>query len=153
MHSHSPSSPSASPPHPLSPSTPPLCQCVGHHHGERQDGNAGARKKGDGYGEGQEDESGVIVKVRAAAELDSGRLDPIYALARGSGRSGRHWFDRCWGCEATEGEIEPQPRSGECVLLATHVDRGFYLPPRPFFQGFLNFFSAQLHHFSPNTIT
>jgi hypothetical protein len=52
-----------------------------------------------------------------------------------------------------EGETEPQPRPGECVLLATHVDRGFSLPPHPFFRGFLNFFGAQLHHFSPNTIT
>ena len=52
-----------------------------------------------------------------------------------------------------EGETEPQPRPGECVLLATHVDRGFSLPPHPFFRGFLNFFVAQIHHFSPNTIT
>lgn len=51
-----------------------------------------------------------------------------------------------------EDEIEPRPQEGECVLLATHVDRGFSLPPHPFFRGFLNFFGAQLHHFSPNTI-
>ena len=48
-----------------------------------------------------------------------------------------------------KGETEPQPRPSECVLLATHVDRGFSLPPHPFFCGFLNFFGAQLHHFSP----
>ena len=30
-------------------------------------------------------------------------------------------------------EIEPQPRDGECVLLATHIDRGFSLSPHPFF--------------------
>src|SRR3954468_987928 len=29
-------------------------------------------------------------------------------------------------------KIEPQPREGECVLLATHIDRGFSLPPHPF---------------------
>ena len=52
-----------------------------------------------------------------------------------------------------DGEMSPQPRPGECVLLATHVDRGFSLPPHPFFRGFLNFFGAQLHHFSPKTIT
>ena len=51
-----------------------------------------------------------------------------------------------------EGETEPQPQEGECVLLATHVDRGFSLPPHPFFWAFFNFFGAQLHHFSPNTI-
>ena len=52
-----------------------------------------------------------------------------------------------------EDKTEPRPQEGECVLLATHVDRGFSLPPHPFFRGFLNFFGAQLHHFSPNTIT
>ena len=51
-----------------------------------------------------------------------------------------------------EDETEPRPREGECVLLATHIDRGFSLPPHPFFRAFLNFFGAQLHHFSPNTI-
>ena len=49
-------------------------------------------------------------------------------------------------------ESEPQPREGERVLLATHADRGFSLPPHPFFRGFLNFFGAQLHHFTPNSI-
>ena len=47
---------------------------------------------------------------------------------------------------------QPQPQEGECVLLATHVDRGFSLPSHPFFRGFLNFFGAQLHHFTPNSI-
>lgn len=46
-------------------------------------------------------------------------------------------------------EIEPQPLEGECVLIATHVDRGFSLPPHPFFRSFLNFYGAQLHHFTP----
>ena len=41
-----------------------------------------------------------------------------------------------------EDETEPRPQEGECVLLATHVDRGFSLPPHPFFGGFLNFFGA-----------
>ena len=49
-------------------------------------------------------------------------------------------------------EVEPQPLDGECVLLATHIDRGFSLPPHPFFRSFLNFFGAQLHHFTPNSI-
>ena len=30
-------------------------------------------------------------------------------------------------------ETEPRPQEGECVLLTTHVDRGFSLPPHPFF--------------------
>ena len=49
-------------------------------------------------------------------------------------------------------EWQPQPQEGECVLLATHVDRGFSPPPHLFFRGFLNFFGAQLHHFTPNSI-
>ena len=38
------------------------------------------------------------------------------------------------------------------MLLATHVDRGFSLPPSIFFHGFLSFFGAQRHHFTPNSI-
>ena len=46
-------------------------------------------------------------------------------------------------------EVEPQPLDGECVLLATHIDRGFSLPRHPFFRSFLNFFGVQLHHLLP----
>ena len=49
-------------------------------------------------------------------------------------------------------EAEPQPCEGERVLLTTHLERGFSLPPHPFFRNFLNFFGAQLHHFPPNTM-
>jgi hypothetical protein len=49
-------------------------------------------------------------------------------------------------------EAEPEPREGERVLLTTHLERGFSLPPHPFFRSFLNFFGAQLHHFPPNSI-
>ena len=31
-------------------------------------------------------------------------------------------------------ETELQPQEGGCVLLATHIDRGFSLPPHPFFE-------------------
>jgi hypothetical protein len=53
----------------------------------------------------------------------------------------------------SEGEVEPAPRPGERVLLLTHVERGFSLPPHPFFRGFLNFFGAQIHQFPPNAIS
>ena len=49
-------------------------------------------------------------------------------------------------------EWQPQPQGGECVLLATHVDRGFSLPSHLFFRGFLNFFGAQLLHFTPTPL-
>ncbi len=42
-------------------------------------------------------------------------------------------------------KCQPQPQEGECVLLATHVDRGFSQPPHLFFRGFLYFFGAQLN--------
>ena len=32
-----------------------------------------------------------------------------------------------------EGETEPAPKEGECVLLLSHVFRGFSWPPHPFF--------------------
>ncbi|KAI5015257.1 hypothetical protein ZWY2020_056647 [Hordeum vulgare] len=51
-----------------------------------------------------------------------------------------------------ERETEPAPREGECVMLLSHVHRGFSLPPHPFFKGIMNHFGAQLHHFPPNAI-
>jgi hypothetical protein len=39
-------------------------------------------------------------------------------------------------------EAEPEPHEDERVLLTTHVERGFSLPPHPFFRGFLNVFGA-----------
>ncbi|KAI5014102.1 hypothetical protein ZWY2020_055492 [Hordeum vulgare] len=49
-------------------------------------------------------------------------------------------------------ELEPAPREGERVLLVTHVEQGFSLPPHPFFHGFLFYFGIQLHHLPPNTV-
>ena len=45
-----------------------------------------------------------------------------------------------------EGEVEPASCDGERVLLTTHMERGYSLPPHPCFRGFLNFFGAQIHH-------
>ena len=81
-------------------------------HGEGQDGDARARKEGDGGGERQEDESGVVIEVCAAAGLDLGRLDPIFALARGFGGAVRLRFDRYWGREAAGGGDEASAAVG-----------------------------------------
>src|SRR4051812_32585217 len=51
------------------------------------------------------------------------------------------------------GEEEPFPQENECVLLLSHVDRGFSLPPHPFLLDFLAFTRSQLHHLVPNSIT
>ena len=37
--------------------------------------------------------------------------------------------------------------------MLSHVDRGFSLPPHPFFLDFLAFTDAQLHHIVPNAVT
>ena len=51
------------------------------------------------------------------------------------------------------GEVEPHPRPDERVLLLSHLDRGFALPPHPFLLDFLAFTGAQLHHIAPNSVT
>ena len=51
------------------------------------------------------------------------------------------------------GEIEPHPRADERVLLLSHLDRGFSLPPHPFLLDFLAFTGAQLRHLVPNSVT
>src|ERR1041385_5005169 len=51
------------------------------------------------------------------------------------------------------GEVEPHPREDQRVLLLSHVDRGFSLPPHPFLLDFLAFTGSQLHHIVPNSIT
>ena len=130
---------------PYSPAPTPLPR----RHGEGQDGGARVRKEDEEGGEGQEAAARVIIAREAAAGLDPGDWirssiqqadldEPVESglIAKGAAR-------------LPEGEMSPQPRPGECVLLATHVVRGFSLPPHPFFRGFLNFFGSQLHHFSP----
>ena len=58
------------------------------------------------------------------------------------------------GCRIpVPGEAEPHPRDDERVLLLSHVDRGFSLPPHPFLLDFLAFTGSQLHHIVPNSIT
>jgi len=58
------------------------------------------------------------------------------------------------GCRApSPGEEQPAPQEGERVLLLSHIDRGFSLPPHPFLLDFLAFTGSQLHHIVPNTIT
>ena len=127
--------------------TPPL-----RRNGEGQDGGAGTRKEGDGGGKRKEGPTRVVITVGAADGMDPGRLDPIHPPARRLDELAELGLVADGAARLSEWETEPHPRPGECVLLATHVDHGFLLPSHPFFRGFLNFFGAQLHHFSPNSI-
>lgn len=60
----------------------------------------------------------------------------------------------CHGCRLpSPGEEEPLPWDDERVLLLSHVDREFSLPPHPFLLDFLAFPGSQLHHLVLNAIT
>ena len=101
--------------------------------GEGQDIRPGAREEGGGAGEREEVRSGrILLKVCSAPRLDPRRLDAVGDPARRSRRHGRGGVIPHEAVRLPGREIEPQPRDGECVLLATHVDRGFSLPPHPF---------------------
>ena len=63
-------------------------------HGEGQDDIARARKEDEGGGEGQEAATWIVVARGAVAELDPGRLDPVFDSAGGSGRAGGVWAYR-----------------------------------------------------------
>src|SRR4051812_28081036 len=66
----------------------------------------------------------------------------------------RRWAALSYGCRLPgPGEVEPRPRDDEWVLLLSHIDSGFSLPPHPFLLDFLAFTGSQLHHIVPNSIT
>ena len=69
-------------------------------------------EESDDDSEGQENESGIIVKVWDAAWLDPGGLDPIHAPARGSGRSGLHGLDCRRDFEAAGGRDRASAAGG-----------------------------------------
>ena len=75
---YSPSSSSASPLRPPPLWTPPPHPCAVRRNGKRQDDGPGAREESNGDGDGQEDESGVIVEVWIAAWLDPGGLALVH---------------------------------------------------------------------------
>ena len=84
-------------------SMPPPRPCAVRHNGQGQDDSPGAREKGDGNAEGQEDESRVIVEVRIVAWLDPGGLDLVHTIERKSGGSGRRGLDHRRVLEAARG--------------------------------------------------
>jgi hypothetical protein len=51
------------------------------------------------------------------------------------------------------GAAMPAPSDGEIVMLKSHIDRGFSLPPSYFLKGVLWHYRLQLHHIAPNSFT
>jgi hypothetical protein len=51
------------------------------------------------------------------------------------------------------GAAMPAPSDGEIVMLKSHIDRGFSLPPSYFLKGILRHYRLQLHHIAPNSFT
>jgi hypothetical protein len=51
------------------------------------------------------------------------------------------------------GAAMPAPSDGEIVMLKSHIDRGFSLPPSYFLKGVLRHYRLQLHHIAPNSFT
>jgi hypothetical protein len=47
----------------------------------------------------------------------------------------------------------PAPSNEEVVMLKSHIDRGFSLPPSYFLKGVLRHYRLQLHHLAPNSST
>jgi hypothetical protein len=45
------------------------------------------------------------------------------------------------------------PSDGEIIMLKSHIDRGFSLPPSNFLKGVLQHYRLQLHHIAPNSFT
>jgi hypothetical protein len=51
------------------------------------------------------------------------------------------------------GASVPAPSDEEVVMLKSHIDRGFSLPPSYFLKGVLRHYRLQLHHIAPNSFT
>jgi hypothetical protein len=51
------------------------------------------------------------------------------------------------------GAAMPTPSDGEIVMLKSHINRGFSLPPPYFLKGVLRHYRLQLHHIAPNSST
>ncbi|KAK1694067.1 hypothetical protein QYE76_010764 [Lolium multiflorum] len=55
-------------------------------------------------------------------------------------------------CRIPGDEIVPDPQPGERVVFLAHFERGFGLPPSPFFRDLLDFYKLQPHYLPGNSI-
>jgi hypothetical protein len=48
--------------------------------------------------------------------------------------------------------LVPAPSPTEILMLKSHVERGFSMPPSHFFTNLLKYYGLQLHHIAPNSL-
>src|SRR4051812_26832494 len=58
-----------------------------------------------------------------------------------------HW------CAPTPGKERPQPRDGEVIVFADHMNRGFSPPGSKFFRDVLHFFQLHPQDIEPNSMS
>jgi hypothetical protein len=78
--------------------------------------------------------------------LDDGNLSSLELEGRIVAKEVSRW-------RVDPGAAMPAPSDGEIVMLKSHIDRGFSLPPSYFLKGVLRHYSLQLHHIAPNSFT
>jgi hypothetical protein len=78
--------------------------------------------------------------------LDEGTLSSLEQVGRIAAKEISRW-------RVDLGAAMPAPSDGEIVMLKSHIDRGFSLPPSYFLKGILWLYRLQLHHIAPNSFT
>jgi hypothetical protein len=78
--------------------------------------------------------------------LDEGTLSSLEQEGRIATKEISRW-------RVDPGAATLAPLDGEIVMLKSHIDRGFSLPPSYFLKGVLWPYRLQLHHIAPNSFT
>jgi hypothetical protein len=78
--------------------------------------------------------------------LDKGTLSSLEQEGRIVAKEILRW-------RVDSGAAMPAPSDEEIVMLKSHIDRGFSLPPYYFLKGVLWHYRLQLHHIAPNSFT
>jgi hypothetical protein len=78
--------------------------------------------------------------------LDEGILSSLELEGRIAAKEISRW-------EVDPGVAMTAPSDGEIVMLKSHIDRGFSLPPSYSLKGVLWHYRLQLHHIAPNSFT
>jgi hypothetical protein len=78
--------------------------------------------------------------------LDEGTLSSLEQEGRIATKEISRW-------RVDPGAAMPAPSDGKIVMLKSHINRGFSLPPSYFLKGVLRHYRLQLHHIAPNSFT